>query len=89
MLLLSFKVMEGDHLFTGELVNHPTDLRVAADRRQPFKVALGLCRDYDGNTAKVFFSVFIAFLREHGSLEPFCPAKKSPQTFFLFAATGT
>ena len=55
VLLLSFKVMEGNHLLTGELVNHSTDLRVAADRRQPFKVALGLCRDYDGNAAEVLF----------------------------------
>ena len=55
MLLLSFKVMEGNHLFTGEFVNHSTDLRVAADRRQPFKIALGLCRDYDRNTAEVLF----------------------------------
>lgn len=54
--------MEGDHLLTGEFVNHPTYLRVPADRRQPFKVALGLCRDYNGNTAEVFFSVFIAVL---------------------------
>ena len=47
--------MEGNHLFTGEFVNHSTDLRVAADRRQPFKVALGLCCDHDGNAAEVLF----------------------------------
>ena len=52
---LDITVMEGDHLFTGEFVNHSTDLRVPADRRQPFKVALGLCRDYDRNTAEVLF----------------------------------